>query len=408
MQSDDVLIRVEHLSKKFCRSLKHALWYGARDIGRELLGRNAHHGQLRPSEFWAVDDVDFEVRRGECLGLIGRNGAGKSTLLKMLNGLIKPDCGRVTIRGRVGGLIELGAGFTPILTGRENIYNNAAVLGISQRAVNIQLDAIIDFAEIGDAIDAPVQTYSSGMKVRLGFAVAAHLEPDVLLIDEVLAVGDIGFVVKCLNAVRKLSQRAAIVFVSHNMTLVSFFCTHVLVMHEGGKLVHTANLGEGIDTYLAQFPVDGNVAGTGEVVVEALRLEGISVGQTPDELRLRHGDTADLSLAVSIADSAKQAYAHVYIMDEAMTPLVCFPVQDAYGAPLLLDPGRYHLRLPLGKIDLNAGRYSFTVIILSKARHLVLARVQGLLPFRVVDFRAPWGKVVRPVAGILVDRVASP
>ena len=159
---------------------------------------------LRDGEFWAVNDVSFELRRGECLGLIGHNGAGKTTLLKMLNGLIKPDAGSITIRGRVGALIALGAGFNPILTGRENIYINGSVLGLSKKEIDGKIDEIIDFAEIGEFIDSPVQNYSSGMSVRLGFSIASSLSPDVLILDEVLAVGDIGFVIKCLNRVRQL------------------------------------------------------------------------------------------------------------------------------------------------------------------------------------------------------------
>src|SRR5210317_1944929 len=172
--SDKVLIRVENVSKKFCRTLKRSLWYAVKDIAGELFGRNNSESRLRPGEFWAVDNASFELKRGDCLGLIGPNGAGKSTLLKMLNGLIKPDKGRITMRGRVGALIELGAGFNPILTGRENIYVNAAVLGIPKQEVDKKLDAIIEFAEIDDFINTPVQSYSSGMKVRLGFAVAAQ------------------------------------------------------------------------------------------------------------------------------------------------------------------------------------------------------------------------------------------
>ena len=189
---DEVLVKVEGVSKKFCRDLKRSLWYGMKDISSELFGIH-QNGQLRKNEFWAVNDVNFELKRGECLGLIGHNGAGKSTLLKMLNGLIKPDKGTITMQGRIGALIELGAGFNPILTGRENIYNNGAVLGFSKKEIDEKFDAIVDFAEIDEFIDTPVQNYSSGMKVRLGFAVAAQMEPDVLIIDEVLAVGDIGF-----------------------------------------------------------------------------------------------------------------------------------------------------------------------------------------------------------------------
>ncbi len=245
----ETLVKVEGVSKKFCRSLKKSLWYGLSDLGREVLsGGKAGDHALRAAEFWAVDDVSFELRRGECLGLIGRNGAGKTTLLKMLNGLIKPDHGRIEMRGRVGALIALGAGFNPLLTGRENIYVNASVLGLTKREVDGKIEEIIDFSDIRDFIDAPVQSYSSGMQVRLGFAVATALDPDVLLLDEVLAVGDAAFRNKCYRRIASLRKTAAVVFVSHNMNHVARTCDRILAMSHGC----TAFLGDvdgGVEAY---------------------------------------------------------------------------------------------------------------------------------------------------------------
>ena len=197
------------MSKKFCKDLKTSLWYGVKDLVSGITGSQANR-PLRDKEFWAVKDISFELRRGECLGLIGHNGAGKSTLLKILNGLINPDEGSVTMRGRVGALIELGAGFNPILTGRENIYNNGAVLGFTRKEIDAKVEEIIDFSEIREFIDMPVQNYSSGMKVRLGFSVAVQMEPDVLIIDEVLAVGDANFIVKSYNRINELIKTCAV------------------------------------------------------------------------------------------------------------------------------------------------------------------------------------------------------
>src|SRR5665647_90120 len=160
---DDILIDVQNVSKRFCKDLKRSMRYGFMDSLRAIAGQDATATDLRKDEFWAVKDVSFQLRRGECIGLIGHNGAGKSTLLKILNGLINPDQGSITVRGKMGALIELGAGFNPILTGRENIYNNGAVLGFTRSEIDAKVDAIIDFAEIREFIDAPVQNYSSGM-----------------------------------------------------------------------------------------------------------------------------------------------------------------------------------------------------------------------------------------------------
>lgn len=209
------------------------------DLGNELLGRR-HGGnrELREDEFWAVRDVSFEVKRGECLGLIGRNGAGKTTLLRMLNGLIKPDKGRIEMRGRVGALIALGAGFNPILTGRENIYVNGSVLGLSKKEIGDKIEEIIDFAEIHEFIDAPVQSYSSGMQVRLGFAVASSLEPDILILDEILAVGDAGFKSKCFNRIGRLIKQCAVIFVTHSMHQLYRISSNVIVMEKGTVIKH--------------------------------------------------------------------------------------------------------------------------------------------------------------------------
>jgi len=228
-------IEVQGLGKKFCRSLKHSLWYGFKDMARELAGLSKAQDQLRKHEFWALRDLEFSLAEGESLGLIGPNGAGKTTLLRILNGLVKPSMGYTAIRGRVGALIALGAGFNPILTGRENVFINAAVLGIPRREVEAKLEAIVEFAEIGPFIDAPVQTYSSGMQVRLGFSVAIHMKPDVLLVDEVLAVGDMAFARKCFTRMSEiLTSGVTVIFVSHTIRHVERICQKALLL-DGGK-----------------------------------------------------------------------------------------------------------------------------------------------------------------------------
>jgi len=229
----ELLVEVENVSKKFSRDLKQSLLYGVRDLGNEVLGR-AVRPTLRPSEFWALQDISFKLHRKDALGIIGPNGAGKSTLLKILSGLIKPTTGYVRMRGRVQALIELNAGFNPVLTGRENIYIRAAVLGMTRRAVDTLLDEIIGFSEVGDFIDSPVQNYSSGMKVRLGFAIAINIRPDVLIIDEVLSVGDASFRRKARQAMAELLDRdIALIFISHNIHEVLGITERTLWIEKG-------------------------------------------------------------------------------------------------------------------------------------------------------------------------------
>lgn len=232
---NEILVEAESVSKRFCKELGNSLRYGVQDIASELsLRRRDGRRKLRPGEFWALKDVSFELRRGEALGIIGPNGAGKSTLFKLISGLMKPDGGRITVRGRVGALIELGTGFSPILTGRENIYVNAAMLGLSKRQTDRIVDEIIGFAGLEEFIDTPVQNYSSGMWVRLGYAVATHLEPDVLLVDEVLAVGDLAFQRKCIRHMHKyLDSGGALVLVSHHLYTLQSICHRCLLLDRG-------------------------------------------------------------------------------------------------------------------------------------------------------------------------------
>ena len=233
--NNEVAIKVEHVSKKYCKSLKRSMLYGVRDIARNTLGLSSHSDKLRKDEFWAVNDVSFEVKKGETLGIIGPNGAGKTTLLKLLNGIFWPDKGKITVKGRVGALIQVGAGFHPLLTGRENIYINAAILGMTKKEVDEKFDEIIEFADIGDFLDTPVKFYSSGMFVRLGFAVAVHCEPHILLVDEVLAVGDINFQAKCFEKINQVKKTGVpIIIVSHQLAKIRQYCDYACLLNQGG------------------------------------------------------------------------------------------------------------------------------------------------------------------------------
>lgn len=280
---DEVAIKVERISKKYCRSIRRSMLYGVKDIGRNILGMSSHSENLRKDEFWALDDVSFEVKKGEILGIIGPNGSGKTTLLKLLNGIFWPDKGKITVKGKVGALIEVGAGFHPLLTGRENVYINAAILGMTKKEIDERFDSIVEFADIGDFIDTPVKFYSSGMFVRLGFSVAVHCEPDILLVDEVLAVGDISFQFKCFNKIGELSSNnTTIVLVSHNLISIRRHCEKCTWL-KSGKVIKIGNSSEVCDMYqikvvdnfrkkkdLDYYP--GYYPGTGAVIKDVLFL----------------------------------------------------------------------------------------------------------------------------------------
>jgi lipopolysaccharide transport system ATP-binding protein len=390
--SNDTLISVESVSKKFCRRLKRSLWYGVQDIGTELLGR-AKKPELRKHEFWAVNDVSFELKRGECLGLIGHNGAGKSTLLKMLNGLIKPDKGRITMKGRIGALIELGTGFNPILTGRENIYNNGAVLGFSKKEIDKKFDSIIDFAEIGDFIDTPVQNYSSGMKVRLGFSVAAQMDPDILLVDEVLAVGDLNFKLKCFNLIDQIVERCAVIFVSHSMQLVSRLCNQILMMEGGVEKYQGPDVSEGIDKYYS------SLSGTRTDFIRSdseIKILKVTVNNSEEEMPLiKRLDDLNVTLHIEIDSKFEQAVSSITLFDYEQKAIgVCMNGEplNRVGEVMNRQNGKSSIALnvKIPRINLSKGIYYITFSMAEDVRSKPIVRLNNIKAFQVSSQRDVW------------------
>jgi lipopolysaccharide transport system ATP-binding protein len=397
--SNEVLIKVENVSKKFCLDFKRSLWYGMKDIGRTLLGQDHSQDELRKDEFWAVKDINFEVRRGECLGLIGHNGAGKSTLLKMLNGLINPDQGKITMRGRVGALIELGAGFNPMLTGRENIYNNGAVLGFSRKEINEKFDAIVDFSEISEFIDSPVQNYSSGMKVRLGFAIAAQLEPDILLIDEVLAVGDLGFIIKCLNRMGELIPKTATIFVTHSMPMMARISTQAFLMHQGELLFHSPDTAEAITQYVNLFEAPQKInQGTGEMDIVKISVydpskkhfieDNSAVLETFDDLKVK--------FTYRINKKIEKFALFVTMFDGQLREVLSTSSEINQQIFYQNEDRKRQFELTIPKIILATGRYSLTVGTKNPETNKMLCRETNSMFFSVKAIANTWATSVVP------------
>ena len=292
----DVAVRVESLSKKYSVGKK-----SARDL-RELLHSaisKIKSGSLKsdsPDVFWALQDVSFDIKKGEAVAIIGRNGAGKSTLLKILSKITRPTYGRAELEGRVSALLEVGTGFHPELTGRENIFLNGTILGMRKAEIRAKFNEIVEFSGVEKFIDTPVKHYSSGMYVRLAFSVAAHLEPEILIIDEVLAVGDAEFQRKSIDKMEQAIHRGkTVLFVSHNMTAVENLCNNVIVLQQG-KIVFQGDSTSGIDFYLRQGEVlmetsldmrtdrtgNGKVSFTGVEILDDQnnRLASVTAGQS--------------------------------------------------------------------------------------------------------------------------------
>ena len=258
----DTVIRVENLSKKYIigaqkregyTALRDVLANGAKSLGRQVLKPFSKRMPASASEeFWALNDVSFEIKMGDRIGIIGRNGAGKSTLLKILSRITEPTSGRISIKGRVASLLEVGTGFHPELTGRENIYLNGAILGMSKAEIKKKFEDMVAFAEVEKFLDTPVKRYSSGMYVRLAFAVAAHLEPEILIVDEVLAVGDAQFQKKCLGKMEDVSKEGrTVIFVSHNMAAIRGLCNRALLM-KNGHVVTDSTIETVVSDYLSE------------------------------------------------------------------------------------------------------------------------------------------------------------
>jgi lipopolysaccharide transport system ATP-binding protein len=383
--SETPVVTVEQVSKKYCRRLSHSLWYGMVDLATELTAQSGNRDlRLRHAEFLAVDDVSFELRPGECIGLIGHNGAGKSTLLKMLNGLVRPDKGKITMRGRVGALIELGAGFSPILTGRENIYINGAVLGFTKSEIDAKFDEIVDFAELDDAIDAPVQTYSSGMYVRLGFAVAAQLNPDIFLIDELLAVGDTAFRMKCFQHLLDMKNAGkSILVVSHNMIDINRVCDRVVVL-AGGKKIFDGDVSAGIATYEGLSRMRGHTARPHDANAAAW-IDTVRLFDSAGKPRDVYSTGEDLLAEVTL--SAKQKVVNARLIVHVMTPSL--GTLGSFASPhkgfaFDIDPPGSVLRFRMPKLPLLIGSYNLMVSLYGPDIKDFLHAVSDAASFKIV------------------------
>ena len=360
----EVAIRVAGLSKKFHigekqshRPLRESIAAGL----RACLPGSRRKNQDDPSCFWALNDLSFEVKQGEVLGVIGRNGAGKSTLLKILSRITEPTHGYAEIRGQVGCLLEVGTGFHPELNGRENIYLNGAILGMRRSEIDSRLDEIVAFAEVEHALDTPVKHYSSGMYLRLAFAVAAHLEPEVLLVDEVLAVGDAAFQKKCLGKMTEVSRQGrTVLFVSHNMAAIRQLCGSALLLGSGG-LSQIGKTDEVIRTYLAGTCSDaaGDLShirdrqGDGRIRLSSVRFEDETGFETGT---LVSGQSARIVLGFSSEGPMRRLQACVAFLDTLNQHIVSLN-SEFLGANMSCGATSGELVCEIPRVHLAPGRY---------------------------------------------------
>lgn len=393
-QRSDVCISVRNLSKKFARSLRRSLIYGAIDIGRELLGLELESGVLRASEFWALKNISFDVYRGRSLGIVGPNGSGKTTLLRIITGILKPSKGEVLVWGRIAPLLALGAGFKPVLSGRENVFINMSLLGVPYDTIKRRFDEVVDFAELRDAIDAPVGTYSSGMLARLGFSCAIHTDPEILLVDEILAVGDARFRAKCRNRINELRRKGTtFLIVSHSpISILTLSDECVLLLH--GHLIARGQPEEILKRYEAESRrvdvettqkqlANLSLKAGGSITIESFSLladgacsEGYWVSGKPGSLKLAlHSRVTleDISINVIIASSSNSGSENILFL------MSCKEV-----GWFRIRPGHSNIMLLFPTVTLGPGSYTMKLNVSSGVMYDIQAIIEGIR-FSVVD-----------------------
>lgn len=367
----DTVIRVEGLGKSYRLrhnaeesyvALRDVLAGTARSLGRRLVGRQPPQ-RPKSEEFWALRDVSFDLQRGDVLGVIGRNGAGKSTLLKILSRITEPTEGRVQIVGRVASLLEVGTGFHPELTGRENIYLNGAILGMSRREIRGKFDEIVAFADIERFLDTPVKRYSSGMYVRLAFAVAAHLEPEILLVDEVLAVGDAEFQKKCLGKMHSVATREkrSVLFVSHNMAAVTALTTRSILL-ANGKVEMLGPTPEVVASY-----IDGLRGQAPSVITygsrgKHTRICSVELLDHAGKQLQQYASGTPLTVMIDVeTDGTPNVSVEILLLDPNQGRLGLFSLWQFFGESMPARAGRYSVRIRLDALWLAAGTYFLDV-----------------------------------------------
>lgn len=356
------MISVENLGKRYRvkrpgmrggGGLRHAIEAGAASLwnglGRMVRGRAPFDRIAPEDEFWALKDINFEVQAGECVGIIGRNGAGKSTLLKILSRITEPSAGRAVLRGRVGSLLEVGTGFHPELTGRENIFLNGAILGMRRHEIRKRMDAIVAFAEVDEFLDTHVKHYSSGMYMRLAFAVAAHLDPEILIVDEVLAVGDVQFQKKCMGKMSDVAKDGkTVIFVSHNLSAVSSLCKSVLYLAKG----NTRELDKAEDV-ISMYLSDESTMPESSGVLEKLKYLKLA---PIVNVAYEKGGGVVVTIELNI-DATEDGLGLDLILRSGLSPIAF--MSSAYMSEISLRKGANRIVCRLGPIKLAVGEYVF-------------------------------------------------
>jgi len=381
MENDFPIVNTTNLSKKFSKSLRRSMLYGATDLTRAFFGKLTKTNYLRPAEFWALNDISLKLSRGQALGVIGPNGSGKTTLLSLLAGIYPPDMGSIKIRGRVAALIALGAGFESKYTGLENIFLKGTLLGMSTKEVKRKLDEIIAFSELEEFINTPISNYSAGMRVRLGFSIATASEPELILLDEVLAVGDRNFRAKCFNKVDEMASDACTILVSHNMNLISRICTEILVLAKGKVVFAGDNVSEGIEFYNARNPLDES----SEFGMEEIQIRKFSWGnqgtREEDITKFNYLDDMEMKMEICLPQSLVAPRFRLIIFNNNFLPVA--ETITEMNFPARRENACHSIDIKISRIELVSGQYSISIVIEDSATGRFLKRFHAIKSFEI-------------------------
>lgn len=378
------LLKIEGLSKSYSKSLKASMKYASLDLLKGSFGLSTERKTLRDLEFWALRDINLNLYRGEVLGVLGHNGAGKSTLLKCIANKIQPTTGRISLKGTLGHMIEMSAGFDGSLTGRENVSLRGSILGFKGKALHKYIDSVRDFAEIDDFFDAPVQFYSSGMKSRLGFAASSAIEPDILIIDEVLAVGDLNFRLKCYERMNELAKKSAVIFVSHSIGQLSRMCTRAIYL-EKGKVLLDGEVKEALAIYQDKIDLAAKNKKNATLNPELIRFRiEINNCELDPETKTNYGDR--ITVHIDVSKINQNARIRIIMRDASGSVL-----QDWNSVRTSIQfPGSTNtVMIDLGSVELAPGTYSISIEVTSinGVEHFCLSDAKL---FRVVgEYYAP-------------------
>lgn len=387
---EDILIKAENISKKFSKNLRRSMIYGTSELVSNLIGRKPQTTRLRSREFWAVDHVDLEVKRGQVVGIIGHNGCGKTTLLRLIAGIYPPDDGKITVKGTTAALISLGVGFHPLMTGYENIYLNGTLLGMKKDEIDSKIDQIIEFAEIGDFINTPTANYSSGMRVRLGFSIAIAIDPDVLLLDEILAVGDRTFKAKSYKKIESLSKQTASILISHNMQMVSRICTEIIVMEKGKFIFKSSDVAAGTEYYQALNSVsEKDESGTGLIELQDIQLSNMNSSEKGHWVQLHAEDPLEVDFTVKVSEPEKMIGARILLFDNEFNV-----IGEAFSNSILFSgenqkDGKHseektiNVRFP--KVLLKSGGYSLSLVFIDFSTNKSIKSFHAVGNLQVLD-----------------------